>query len=69
MVNDSMTLSETEWIRSALRRWPTCEFVGMDIVLLNRAQLADARKRKDQAEGVSSAKDSRVSWVKGDLWV
>ncbi|QRW27047.1 methyltransferase domain protein [Rhizoctonia solani] len=46
-----------EWIRGALRQWPTCEFVGMDIVLLNRAQLSS---QKGPASG-------RVTWVKGDF--
>ncbi|CAE6523645.1 unnamed protein product [Rhizoctonia solani] len=43
-----------EWIRSTLRQWPSCEFVGMDIILLNRAQL------KGNPSG-------RVTWVKGDF--
>ncbi|CAE7191290.1 unnamed protein product [Rhizoctonia solani] len=46
-----------EWIRSALRQWPNCEFVGMDIVLLNRAQLSSQK-------GTPSG---RVTWVKGDF--
>ncbi|CAE6518711.1 unnamed protein product [Rhizoctonia solani] len=45
-----------EWIRSALRQWPSCEFVGMDIVLLNRPQLSSQK-------GTST----RVTWVKGDF--
>ncbi|CAE6503696.1 unnamed protein product [Rhizoctonia solani] len=45
-----------EWIRSTLRQWPTCEFVGMDIVLLNRAQLTQ-----------KSSSSGRVTWVKGDF--
>ncbi|CAE6455056.1 hypothetical protein ACGC1H_004571 [Rhizoctonia solani] len=43
-----------EWIRSVLRQWPSCEFVGMDIVLLNRAQY----------KGTPSG---RVTWLKGDF--
>ncbi|CEL52059.1 hypothetical protein RSOLAG1IB_00596 [Rhizoctonia solani AG-1 IB] len=46
-----------EWIRGALRQWPTCEFVGMDIVLLNRAQLSSQK----------SASSGRIAWVKGDF--
>ncbi|CUA75123.1 hypothetical protein RSOLAG22IIIB_01767 [Rhizoctonia solani] len=46
-----------EWIRGALRQWPSCEFVGMDIVLLNRAQLSSQK----------GAPSGRVTWVKGDI--
>ncbi|KAG8699316.1 hypothetical protein FRC09_006690 [Ceratobasidium sp. 395] len=49
-----------EWIRDASRRWPKCEFVGMDLVLVHRGQLGDV-KRKARPQEI------RVSWVKGDF--
>ncbi|KAG8702369.1 hypothetical protein FRC08_003531 [Ceratobasidium sp. 394] len=52
-----------EWIRDASRRWPRCEFVGMDLVLLHRGQLGDTKSRKGRPqEGIM-----RVSWLKGDF--
>ncbi|KAG8745989.1 hypothetical protein FRC10_006553 [Ceratobasidium sp. 414] len=52
-----------EWIRDASRRWPRCEFVGMDLVLLHRGQLGDAKSRKGRPQEGTM----RVSWVKGDF--
>ncbi|QRV86397.1 methyltransferase domain protein [Ceratobasidium sp. AG-Ba] len=49
-----------EWIRDAARRWPKCEFVGMDLVLMHRGQLGSTRQRK-------APQEQRVSWVKGDF--
>ncbi|KAG9126096.1 hypothetical protein FRC07_004914 [Ceratobasidium sp. 392] len=54
-----------EWIRDASRRWSRCEFVGMDLVLLHRGQLGDAKSRRGRPQ--ESTKEQRVSWVKGDF--